>query len=231
MEYVGHPVTEEIPNLPYDPSPNRLAIMPGSRENEWRSLFGSMIGAAALLGRADSSLEFHLPVAEPLRGSALVKEFLSPQGPYGDSIRSLGAALHVWEKPAHEILRHARAAWIASGTATLEAAVVGTPMVVAYKVNATTAFLFRNFIRYQGPVAMVNLIHCGLGSEERVVPELLQDEVAPEILASAMRQVLEPAAWEKQRAQLAGTRHLLEGEGHPVENAARAIERLLGEKR
>jgi lipid-A-disaccharide synthase len=228
VEYVGHPVTEEIPDLPYQPVDNRIALMPGSRESEWRALFGAMIAAAALMSRADSRLEFHLPVAEPLRQSAFVKECLRADGPFGDSIRSLGAALHIWEKPAHEILREARAAWIASGTATLEAAVVGVPMVVVYKVNAFTAFLFRNFIRYRGPVAMVNLIHCGLGSQERVVPELLQENVEPSRLVSAMREVMADPAWSAQKEMLARTRQLLQGEGHPVANAAQAIERFLG---
>ncbi|MGE3260557.1 MAG: lipid-A-disaccharide synthase [Bacteriovoracia bacterium] len=231
VEYVGHPVTEEIPKLPYSPVEHQIALMPGSRESEWRNLFGPMVAAAALLSRADSRLEFHLPVAEPLRKSALVREFLSPDGPYGDSIRSLGAAFRVWEAPAHEILRKSRAAWIASGTATLEAAVVGTPMVVVYKVNSFTAFLFRNFVRYRGPIAIVNIIHEGLGTEERVVPEILQHDVEPFQLASSLREVMADPAWTRQKEKLAGTRALLQGQGHPVTNAAQAILRFLRERK
>lgn len=227
VEYVGHPVLEEIPDLPYSPRENSIAIMPGSRESEWRNLFGPMIEAAALLGRGNSSLEFTLPLAEPLRKSAFARELLSPQGPYGDSIRSLGSALKVVEQPAHEVLRHAKAAWIASGTATLEAGVVGIPMVVVYKVSGTTAFIFRHLVRYTGAVAIVNLILSGLGSEERVVPEILQDEVEPNRLASAMRDLLTPATWNKQRDRLSQTRSILSGEGLPLDNAVAAIERYL----
>lgn len=223
VEYVGHPVMEEIPDLPYEPVMNRLAILPGSRENEWRTLFGPMIEAAALLSRSDPTLEFVLPLAETLRGSALVAELLSLQGPHGHALRSLGERFRVLETPAHEVIRHARAAWIASGTATLEAGVVGIPMVVAYKVSATTAFLFKNVARYSGAVALVNLIHGGLGSAERTVPELLQNEVTAEKLASAMRDVLREPVWTQTRDRLSRTRSILKGEGLPVENAARAV--------
>lgn len=223
VEYVGHPALEEIPDLPYEPVSTQIAILPGSRESEWRNLFGPMIGAAALLARSDPALEFRLPLAEPLRKNELVREFLSPQGPFAQELGSLGERLKVLEVPAHEVLRRSRAAWIASGTATLEAAIVGTPMVVAYKVSGTTAFIFRHLVRYQGAVAMVNLIHAGLGSQERPVAEVLQDDVRPEILASRMRELLQENAWGPLRDRLARTRAILSGTGLPVENAANAV--------
>jgi lipid-A-disaccharide synthase len=230
VEYVGHPVIEEIPDLPYEPRENEIAIMPGSRESEWGTLAGPMLEAAALLARSRPELRFRLPLAEPLRKSALARGLLSPEGPHGDSIRSLGSSLSVEERPAHEVLRHVRAAWIASGTATLEAGVVGTPMVVAYKVSATTAFVFKHVVRYQGAVAMVNLIHGGLGSRERLVPELLQEDVTGPALASAMRDILTETRWQGLRAALAGTRALLAGAGLPIDNAARAVLNFLNER-
>ncbi len=231
LEYVGHPVLDEIPDLPYEPVSHRLAILPGSRESEWRKLFGPMIGAAALLKRANPYLQFELPLAEPLRENAFVRECLSGEGPHGDSLRTLGESFRVKSVPACEVLRHAQAAWIASGTATLEAGVVGVPMVVAYKVSGTTAFLFRHLVRYRGAVAMVNLIHGGLHSETRVVPELLQNEVEPEPLASAMREVLREPTWRRMRDQLARTREILRGPGLPLDNAALAIQHFLRERR
>jgi len=229
VEYVGHPVLEEIPDLPYDPFANRIAILPGSRESEWRNLFGPMIEAAALLGRSDPTLEFELPLAETLRGqSSFARECISLSGPFGEAIRSLGARLKVLEVPSHEVLRRSKAAWIASGTATLEAAIVGTPMVVAYKVSGTTAFIFKHLVRYKGAVAMVNLIHGGLDSQERAVTELLQQEVTPENLASAMRELLREPGWSRQRELLARTRSLLSGAGMPVQNAANAVLKFSG---
>ncbi|MGZ3652359.1 MAG: lipid-A-disaccharide synthase [Bdellovibrionota bacterium] len=231
VQYVGHPVMDEIPDLPYEPVGGRLAILPGSRESEWRNLFGPMVEAAALLARSDATLEFVLPLAEPLRGNSFVRESLSENGPFAAALRALGPRLKVLEQPAHEVLRHAKAAWIASGTATLEAGVVGIPMVVAYKVSATTAFIFKNLVRYKGAVAMVNLIHGGLGGELRAVPELLQNDVTPEKLASAMREVLREPQWTQTRDILARTRSILSGEGLPVENAARAVTEFLEARR
>lgn len=231
LEYVGHPVLDEIPELPYEPIENQLAILPGSRESEWRKLFGPMIEAAALLHRGNPQLIFKLPLAEPLRGNEFVRETLEKNGMYGDALRSLGDSFQVLEVPAFEVLRRSKAAWIASGTATLEAGIVGIPMVVAYKVSATTAFIFKHLVRYSGAVAMVNLIHGGLGGDVRAVPELLQKEVEPEPLASAMREVLREPTWIKMRDQLARTREILRGPGLPLDNAAQAIRNFLQERR
>jgi lipid-A-disaccharide synthase len=229
-EYVGHPVTEEIPDLPYAPVENRVVLMPGSRESEWQNLFGPMIQAAALLGRGNPRLEFRLPLASTLRQSALAAEFLSDHGPYSEALASLGDRFRVEHGAAHESLREARAALIASGTATLEAAVVGTPMVVAYKVSGGTAFLVKHVIRYHGPVAIVNIIHGGLNTDHRTVPEVLQNDVTPEALASALRQVMAEPTWSIQKEALARTRPLLQGPGMPVANAAGAIVRFLAER-
>jgi lipid-A-disaccharide synthase len=231
VNYVGHPVLEEIPERPYAPVENRLAILPGSRESEWRNLFGPMLGAAALLARENSAYEFRIPLAETLRENAFVREVLAKNGPHQSELAALGSRLRVEERPAHEVLREAKAAWIASGTATLEAGVVGTPMVVAYKVSATTAFIFKNFVRYTGAVAMVNLIHGGLNSSDRAVPEVLQQEVTPEHLASAMRGILKEPRWGAMRDRLARTRMVLRGEGLPVENAARAVREFVEARR
>lgn len=226
-EYVGNPVTEQIPDLPYAPLENRVVLMPGSRVSEWSNLFGPMIEAAALLARGNPRLEFRLPLASTLRKSPLAAEYLSAQGPYAQALRSLGPAFRAEETPAHEALRQARAALIASGTATLEAAVVGTPMVVAYKVSGGTAFLFKHVVRYRGPVAIVNIIHGGLGTTERTVPEVLQEDLSAESLASALRHVMAEPAWSRQKEALGRTRRLLEGPGKPIANAAAALLRFL----
>jgi len=229
VEYVGHPALEEIPDLPYEPELRQIAILPGSRESEWQNLFGPMIMAAALLSKSHPTLEFYLPLAETLRQpNSFARECLSLSGPFGEAIRSLGEKLHVVEVPAHEVLRRSKSAWIASGTATLEAAIVGTPMVVAYKVSNTTAFIFKHLVRYQGAVGMVNLIHGGLNSTERAVVEVLQNEVTPENLATRMRELLTEPGLSAQRTRLARTRSLLSGSGMPVQNAANAILKFVG---
>ena len=67
VQYVGHPVLEEIPDLPFAPEAGQIALLPGSRESEWRNLFGPMMEAAAILAQAEKNLRFVLPLAEPLR--------------------------------------------------------------------------------------------------------------------------------------------------------------------
>lgn len=231
VEYVGHPVLEEIPDLPYHPHPNHIVIMPGSRESEWRGLCGTMLEAAALLHRAKPEYYFTLPLADSLRDSLVVKELLSLTGENHEALSSLGSSLKIVESPAHECLRSAKAAWIASGTATLEAGIVGTPMVVVYKVSGVTAFLFRYLVGYKGPIAMVNLILNGLGAEELVVPEILQEEVSAENLTSSMREILAEPKWSRLKDRLSETRSKLKGPGLPLDNAVSAILKFLEARR
>lgn len=226
VDYVGHPAVEEIPDLPYAPEPELVALLPGSRVREIRTLFPAMIAAAAALRRERPGLRFVLPLAATLRGNAEITELLRR----GDAetkgaIVQLGDAYKVVEAPAHEVLRRAKLALVASGTATLETAVVGTPMVVVYKVSAFSAFLFRNFIRYRGPVAMANILHCGLGALDRAVPELLQEEVRADAIAAAARELLSSeTAWTTQANRLARTRSLLTGGvGSPTDNVIAAL--------
>jgi lipid-A-disaccharide synthase len=230
VEYVGHPALEEIPTLPFSPSDSggkRIALMPGSRLSEWNNLAKDFLEAAALLHRSHPDWEFVLPLAEPLRKEEEIREALKGSDEYNDSITSLGKSLSVVEQPAHEVLRECHGALIASGTATLEAAIVGIPMVVAYRVSAVSAFLFRHLVGYRGPVAMANIIHCGLNSEERLVPELLQEQVSPENLAGSLRTVLASPCWERTRDRLSQTRKILAGPGSTSQNVVSAVERLL----
>lgn len=230
VDYVGHPSVTEIPALPYAPEQDLIALLPGSREGEIQSLLPDLLRAAVILKGRHSGLRFELPLAEPLRKSPLARTLLDPAGALGENLKTLGDSLRVVETPAHETLRRARFAFVASGTATLETGIVGAPMVVLYKVAALSAFIFRHLVRYRGPVAMVNLIHKGIGSEERVVTELLQEQVNPENLASEGEKLLNGPDWERQRAILAGTRALLSGAGEPVGNAVARIRAFLAEK-
>ncbi len=215
---VGHPVVEQVPDLPYKPDPHVIAILPGSREGEWRALWKDLESAALLLSRPD--LRFEIPLAETLRQNAWVREALANS--------PLKERLTVFETPAHEVLRRAKLAIVASGTATLETAVVGTPMVVVYRVNALSAFLFRWLVRYKGAVAMANLVHVGLNSEKRVVPELLQEAASPQGIANAVAEILDqPQLWADQARRLALTRNLLATDVPPSEAAAREVEQVL----
>lgn len=230
VDYVGHPAIEEIPVAPYEPDTNLVALLPGSRVREIRSLFPELIVAAARLKRERPNLRFVLPLAPTLRANAEVRELLrNGEGEALSAIRELGNAYAIVESQAHEVLRRARLALVASGTATLETAIVGTPMVVVYRVSPLTAFIFKNFVGYRGPVAMANILHCGLNGDERVVPELLQDEVSAAGIAAAAARILDdPAVWQAQASRLAGTRALLTGGiGSPTKNVINALREFL----
>ena len=227
VQYVGHPAIAEISTEPFAPEENHIVLMPGSRESEWRALFGDIIQAADILYHENQQIRFTLPLAQTLRNSALVKEYLSETGPYGECIKDLKNVLSVFSGPAHQPLRRAKVAIVASGTATLETAIVGTPMVVVYRVKPTSAFLFKYFIRYTGPISIVNLIHGGLGTNQRIVPEVLQNDLNPTTLAETVRALVKGADWETQKQELAKTRALLSGAGDPIQNVCRALEDFL----
>lgn len=221
VEYVGHPAIEEIPNLPYEPIANQICVMPGSRESEIKALLAELLQACALLKKQFPDLNFVMPVAQTLRGSPVLKQILA----------AAPIQITLLEKPAHEVLRQSKLALVASGTATLEAGIVGTPMIVVYRVAKSTAFLFKYLARYKGPIALVNLVHVGLGNSRRLVPELVQDNCTAKKIAETASGLLQNAAdWESIRAELAGTRQILSGVGRPIENAAHSILQFLGKK-
>lgn len=223
VEYVGHPVLSEIPNQDYRPNDKRIAILPGSRESEWQRLLQPLLLAAIEWRKIDPSYQFVIPLAESLRHSQLITQLLSKEGPFEQYWKQLGEAIEIEKIPAYQVLRTVKLAWVASGTATLETAVIGVPMVVVYKVSPFTAFLFKKFIKYRGAISMVNLIHCGLDGKEKIVPEILQDDLTPANIVRESQKVLEDNYWQNLQKKLANTRTLLSGAGDPVENAANTL--------
>ncbi|MGH9602379.1 MAG: lipid-A-disaccharide synthase, partial [Terriglobales bacterium] len=123
---------------------------------------------------------------------------------------------------AREALMHARATVVASGTATVEAALLGTPMVVVYQVSSLTWLLGRRLLRVPY-VAMPNII-----AGRRVVPELLQSEFTPENVARELRPLLEDGpAREKMLAGLAEVSSRLRSPGASGTASERAADAVL----
>ena len=118
------------------------------------------------------------------------------------------------EGATYDALSAADCAIVASGTATVEAALLGTPMVVVYRVSPTSAFVLKRMVRSPF-IAMVNLI-----AGRRVVPELIQDQFTSEAVVEEVRKLLgSPAAREEMKADLAEVRTKL-GPGGAIERAA-----------
>lgn len=202
VKYVGHPAIEEIPAVAYEPIDSQVAVLPGSRVSEVTRVLPVLAEALFRLKQATPSLRFVIPVAPTLRSRKT--EVFQPL------VDKLAESVDFVDAPAYEVLRHAKVAIVTSGTATLETAIIGCPMVVVYKVNPLSAFIFRNFVSYTGPIAMANLIHVGFSATDRVVPELIQENCTPDKIFQEVNGILQNATnWQRQREVLAGTRDKL----------------------
>src|SRR5947207_11446325 len=235
-EFVGHPLAD-LPRPPItreqygaehglDPAKPWITLMPGSRIKEVRMNLPEMLRAASLLGE---KYEFVLPVAPTLEGSfiqGLVNPHVSKTAKRGAP--SDGIAQNDATHPIHFVpdslpaLAHSRAGIIASGTATVEAAIMETPFVMVYRVTSLTYLLGRSTVKVPH-FAMVNLI-----AGRVVVPEVVQSEFTAERVAAEIDRI--GADGEDRETMLSGLREVrgrLRGvradAGHPADRAARTI--------
>jgi lipid-A-disaccharide synthase len=177
--YVGHPLADVIPMTPdkaaaraalgLDPSAPVVALLPGSRRSEVRYIASRFFEAAALMRKARSGIQFIAPTIPGLR--AEVEQLLAASGMAGH--------VTLLDGRSHAALAACDVTLIASGTATLEAALFKRPMVIAYNMNKLSAQWMRRK-QLQPWVGLPNIL-CG----EFVVPELLQDAATPAALAEA----------------------------------------------
>jgi lipid-A-disaccharide synthase len=196
-EFVGHPLAELLaPSISredfarqsgLDPSKAWVGLLPGSRSKEIRLNLPEMVRAAALL---ETDAEFLLPLSPTLTA------------PQRDHIRALLAERIAAEpkapritlvEDARAVLQHARASVVASGTATVEAALIGNPFVVVYRISPLSYAVAQRVVDVPH-VAMVNLI-----AGKRIVPELIQGDFTAEHVVSHLRPLLEN---EQTRAQM-----------------------------
>lgn len=185
-----------------------IALMPGSRRGEASRHLPAITGAAARLYR-DRAVSFVLP-ASVTTGAAFFRERIG------------GAPIQVIEGESWDALAHADLALVASGTVTVEAALLGTPMVTFYKVTLPSWAAGKLLVRVPF-YSMVNLI-----AGRRVAPELMQGALTAESLAEAARLLLDDAsARERMRHDLAEVSRRLSGAGDPMERAAAVILELV----
>lgn len=216
--YVGYPPLETLPRrrlsrskvcrlfqIPFLASP-LIAVLPGSRPNEVRRVWPVF---------RDAARKLRMPY--PNAGFVVVRPpHLSPAEYAG--VTALDPFTFV-EGPAYEVRAACDLAWVKSGTATVETALLGTPQILAYRVSGISAFLARRLLRLSA-VGMVNLL-----AGRRVVPELLQEEASPRRL---MEETL--SLWEskvRQREQIAAFRKVRASLSHPRRPSARAAWEVL----
>lgn len=176
-EFVGHPLAEQLATplsradarhaLGLSSGAPVLALLPGSRATEVSRLLPDFLAAAALLREQLPGLEVVLPAASPERAAQIAPMLV------GSGARLVSTA-------AHEAMAAANSVLVASGTATLEAALVGRPMVVAYRMHPFSYRILRRMLRVPH-VALPNLL-----AGRELVPEFLQDAVQPAALAAAL---------------------------------------------
>jgi lipid-A-disaccharide synthase len=175
--YVGHPLADVIPIEPprrasraalgFADDAQLVALLPGSRRSEIEYIAPAFLEAAAQMHRLRPGLKFVLPVIRglrPLVESALARQHGAPDVTLVDG-------------RSHEALAACDVTLIASGTATLEAALFKRPMVIAYRMNALSWQMMKR-MRLQPWVGLPNIL-----LEDFVVPELLQSDASPDALA------------------------------------------------
>jgi len=219
VEFVGHPLLDVLPldlgreegrrRLALDPSEAVVGILPGSRRDEVRRLLPPMLAAAGRLASTGAARRFVVGLA-PTVDRALVASLLAQAG--GDAPR-----VEVVEHRTYEVMAAADVILVASGTATLEGALLGVPMVICYRVSRATEVLARLLVRV--PWAGLPNIVAG----RLIVPEILQDEVTGERLAREAQRLLEdPLAATAQRTAFKDLRARL-GEPGVARRAASAV--------
>ena len=219
VEFVGHPLAGEVharydrrefcKRHDLDPDLPIVSLLPGSRHKELVRILPPMLDAVARMAEQRSEIQFVLVVA-PSRSieeaQMIVNEFKSP------ALANLKTVHH----ETREALAASDLAAVASGTATLEAALLETPMVIVYRESAINWHTLGNLISTDH-YGLVNLI-----AGERIVPELIQDDLNGERLARELLNLLQP---EKNAAMKTRLKEVIAklGEGGASEKAARAI--------
>lgn len=218
--YVGHPVAQMIPShvdkllakhrLNIEDHRLVLGILPGSRLSEIQQLTARFIQAAAILERAHPNLTVVIPAAPGL------KQSLEQMAQSLPKLRDL----HILEGQSHEVMACADIALVASGTATLEAALFKCPMVIAYAMPWLSWEIIRRQ-RLQKWVGLPNIL-----CRDFVVPELLQSEATPLALSNALQAWLDqPERVDAMRRQFTMLHQTLTKETSLL--ATNAIEKIL----
>lgn len=219
VDWIGHPLVEQVhadmsrgefaqQHGLYADKPI-VALLPGSRPGELAQHMPVLMEAAAQLHAADPKRQFVLALASGLAPSQIEPYFRA------------SVPLKIVSNDTYNVLGAADVAVVSSGTATVETALIGVPMVVIYRVAPLTAAIARRLVRTPY-FAMVNLI-----AGKRVVPELIQENFTPENVVREVERLFEsPAAREEMRRELGIVRERL-GPPGAIDRAADIIAGML----
>jgi len=219
VSFVGHPLLdlvsvsmgreEAAASFGLDPSRKAVGLFPGSRRSEVERILPAILAAAELLQKRFPDLQFVMPLA-----STLKEEDILPH------LQRFNIAPIITRQRIHDLIRACDAVIAVSGTVTLEIALVGTPMVIIYKLAPVT---------YQAARLLVKVDHvglCNIVAGETIVKELIQDEANDENIAAEIGKIFENSVYETvMRQKLADVQGKLGG-GGAARNVARLVDQL-----
>ena len=222
VEWVGHPLLDIVkPALSkeaafqqfgLDPKRRTVGLLPGSRLHEIERLLPSLLASAGLLQKEIPNLQFIIPLApgiSPVAVSSFVKE--------------TGIPIQVVEGRTYDVMNVCELLITASGTATLEGAILGRPMIIIYKVSIPSYWVGRAFIQVDH-IGLVNLV-----AEKEIAPELIQKDVNPRRIADeAFRILKDPLLSRKMSESMEEVRQKL-GEAGAAQRAAQIVCSVLSE--
>ncbi|PLX51413.1 MAG: lipid-A-disaccharide synthase [Desulfobulbaceae bacterium] len=221
VTYVGHPLAAYV-KAPLGKeaflaahgitAPDKIVgIMPGSRRKEIATMLPVFLAAAERLLKMHPGTTFLLPLAPALDRAVLEQ----------NGLNDFSGTIHVVKEDRYELMAACDVVMAASGTVTLELALLRKPMLVSYRLSALTYLLGRRFIKVDY-ASLVNLI-----ARDEVVPELLQDNATAEKIAATLQQIWPGTpAHAAMLKKLAGISALL-GRGGTAENVAQIALRYL----
>ncbi len=217
--FVGHPLLDDVApsydrdrvratyGLPRDACV--IGLLPGSRTGEVQSLLPIFLDAARLLQR-DRPLRLILAVADTVDQDAIKR-----------ACDKTGLDVRLVTRDPNGVMAAADLLFIASGTATLQAAIIGTPMVIAYKLPFVTYLLARLLVRVDS-IGLANIV-----AGTPFLPELIQHRATPENLVAEARRILDDAPYrDGMRAEMARVRSLLGAPGASARAAAVVLDQL-----
>jgi len=193
VEYVGHPLADLLAVLPdarrirgelgLPEGDTVIALLPGSRLSELKSMADLFVATAALIGARLANARFVVPLVDD-QTTVLFQQALDRHGGI--------PRLMLLRGQSHEAMVAADAVVVASGTATLEAALLKRPMVITYRMPRLSWWIM-NRLKYVNHVGLPNIL-----AGEPIVPELLQDDATPGNLADAVLALLHDEAGRKK---------------------------------
>lgn len=218
VTFVGHPMLDLVTvtmdrdsaaqSIGLAPSGKIVGLFPGSRRSELERLLPVIVASAALLKKRFPQVQFLLPLA-----STLAEQDILPQ------LDAAGLQVTITRDRIHDVIRACDAIISVSGTVTLEIALVGTPMVIIYKLAPLTYQLAKHLVK------VPNIGLCNIVAGETVVQELIQEQANPENIAGEIGALLaEPSYHAGIVTKLGGVRAKLSHGGASRRVAALALD-------